>query len=156
MWTADDLMSTLLSAAAAAAVAAPEPQSDQSDHALLADPGSGSGHSDTTTAISWADINAVTDAVHTAGEPTAGPDTTGADTSDVYKTPPKPATGPTCIGFFNNCECPRCHNESRETAHGKPIPVTDGVTEMDSMGRKNLMKDSKRRKWGSQPPSPVL
>ena len=57
----------------------------------------------------------VTDAVHTEGEPTAGPDTTGADTSDVYKTPPKPATGPTCIGFLNNCECPCCHNESRET-----------------------------------------
>ena len=104
MWTADDLMSTLLGAATAAAMAAPEPQSDQSDHALLADPGSGSGHSDTTTAISWADINAVTDAVHTAGEPTAGADTTGADTSDVYKAPPKPATGPTCIGFLNNCE----------------------------------------------------
>ena len=75
---------------------------------------------------------------------------------DVYKTLPKPATGLICIGFLNNCECPRCHNESRETTHGKPIPDTGGVTDMDSMGRKHLMKDSKKRKWGSQPPSRVL
>ena len=86
MWTSDELVSTLLGAA----TTAPEPQSEQSDHAPSdvshADPGSGSGHSDTTTAISWADINAVTDAVHTTGGPTDGLDTTGANTSDVYKT----------------------------------------------------------------------
>ena len=104
MWTSDELVSTLLGAA----TAAPEPQSDHAPSDVShADPGSGSGHSDTTTAISWADINAVTDAVHTTGGPTDGLDTTGANTSDVYKTPPKPANGPTCIGFLNNCECPR-------------------------------------------------
>ena len=75
---------------------------------------------------------------------------------DVYKTPLKPATGLTCIGVLNNCECPRCHNEPRETTHGKPIPDTGGVTDMDSMGRKHLMQDSKKRKWGSQLPSRVL
>ena len=45
-------------------------------------------------------------------------------------------------------------NESRETAHGKPIPNTEGVMEMDSLGRKNLMQDRKKRKL-SRPPSPV-
>ena len=95
-----------------------------------------------------------------AGQPTAGllgdeADSTSTVDSEGYKTPPKPAVGPTCIWFLNNCLCvlPMV-NESRETAHGKPIPNTEGVMEMDSLGRKNLMQDREKRKL-SRPPSPV-
>ena len=95
-----------------------------------------------------------------AGQPTAGllgdeADSTSTVDSEGYTTPPKPAVGPTCIGFLNNCLCvlPMV-NESLEAAHGKPIPNTEGVMEMDSLGRKNLMQDREKRKL-SRPPSPV-
>ena len=45
-----------------------------------------------------------------AGQPTAGllgdeAASTSTVDSEGYKTPPKPAVGPTCIGFLNNCLC---------------------------------------------------
>ena len=58
-------------------------------------------------------------------------------------------------GWLENCLCPRCFNESRETDHGKPIPDTEGVTLMTPRGRRNLHRNNKKRKYGSQPPSPV-
>jgi hypothetical protein len=72
-----------------------------------------------------------------------GADTKSSEDTGDFNTPPKPATGPTCIGSLHNCPCPRCHIWSRQTAHGKPIPITDGVMEMDSLGRKNIRKAAK-------------
>ena len=79
-------------------------------------------------------------------------DTNSSEDTGDFNTPPKPATGPTCIGFLHNCNCPQCVNMSRQTAHGKPIPDTEGVMEMDSLGQKDLMKDKKKSK---DPPSPL-
>ena len=101
--------------------------------------------------------DAVTDAVHTAGMPTAGflgdeADSSTSEDTGHYKTPPKPPQ-PTCTGWLHNCLCPRCFNESRETDHGKPIPDTEGVTLMTPHGRRNLHRNSKKRKTGpSHPP----
>jgi hypothetical protein len=97
--------------------------------------------------------------VHDAGQPTAGllgavADTNSSEDTGDFNTPPKPAA-PTCTGWLENCLCPRCFNESRETDHGKPIPDTEGVTLMTPRGRRNLHRNNKKRKYGSQPPSPV-
>ena len=66
--------------------------------------------------------------------------------------PPLPPLPP-----LTSCVLPACHppgsRHARRSFRRRP---RKWVTEMDSMGRKNLMTDSKKRKWGSQPPSPVL
>ena len=95
--------------------------------------------------------------MHAAGEPTAGllGDDHPVVTDSSYMSPPDGVLhGVACIGFLHNCRCPKCFNESRETAHSKPVPNTEGVTEMDELGRRNLMKDRKKRKL-SRTPSPV-
>ena len=86
--------------------------------------------------------------------PGAVADTNSSEDTGDFNTPPKPAA-PTCTGWLENCLCPRCFNESRETDHGKPIPDTEGVTLMTPRGRRNLHRNNKKRKYGSQPPSPV-
>jgi hypothetical protein len=150
------LMSAVLASEAAdeaaAAVAESDPPPDQQN---VADSGSA------LMADTVLPTDAVTDAAVTdAGQPTAGllgdeADPTATEDTGDWKTPPKPPQ-PTCTGWLENCMCPRCFNESRETDHGKPIPDTEGVTLMTPRGHRNLHRNNKRRKYGSQPPSPVL
>ena len=64
------------------------------------------------------------------------------------------ATGPTCIGSSNHCQCPACL--TMDEINGRsfdPVPYTEGVTDMDERARVNKAKDKKKRT--EHPSSPV-
>ena len=64
------------------------------------------------------------------------------------------ATGPTCIGSSNHCQCPACL--TLDEINGRsfdPVPYTEGITDMDERARVNKAKDKKKRT--EHPSSPV-
>ena len=54
---------------------------------------------------------------------------------------------------MHNCECMACLTHPVD-ANGKaltPAPNTEGVTEMEGLGRANLAKNGKKRKYEDSP-----
>ena len=64
-------------------------------------------------------------------------------------TPPGASTGSVCLGFMHNCECMACltHQVDADGKSHTPAPNTKGVTELEGLGRANLAKNGKKRKY---------